>query len=85
MYKEEEYCMDVKMLFENAMNNLKSAESTQHITSVDLGEIEKILFEMGLSASKIQVIETLNAIVSSIKVIRSTYIIITYLTFLFLD
>ena len=56
MYKEEEYCMDVKMLFANAMNNLKTEESTQHITSVDLGEVEKILFEMGLSASRRQVI-----------------------------
>ena len=56
MYKEEEYCMDVKMLFENAMHNLKSAEFTQHITSVDLDEVEKILFEMGLSASRRQVI-----------------------------
>ena len=56
MYKEEEYCMDVKMLFENAMNNLRSADSTQHITSVDLDEVEKILFEMGLSASRRQVI-----------------------------
>ena len=67
MYKEEEYCMDVKMLFENAMSNLNSADSTQHITSVDLGEIEKILFEMGLSASKRQVIYTLNAFVSDRK------------------
>ena len=56
MYKEEEYCMDIKMLFENAMANLKSADSTQLITSVDLGEVEKILFEMGLTASKRQVI-----------------------------
>ena len=67
MYKEEEYCLDVKMLLENAMNNLKSADSTQHITSLDLGEIEKILFEMGLSASKRQVIYTLNAFVSDRK------------------
>ena len=73
MYTEEEYCMDVKRLFDNAMNNLKSAESTQHITSLDLGEIEKVLFEMGLSASKRQVIWTLNTIVSSII----TYITIT--------
>ena len=56
MYKEEEYCMDVTMLFENAMHNLKSAEFAQHITSVDLDEVEKILFEMGLSASRRQVI-----------------------------
>ena len=55
MYKEEEYCMDVTMLFENAMHNLKSAEFAQHITSVDLDEVEKILFEMGLSASRRQV------------------------------
>ena len=56
MYKEEEYCMDIKMLFENAMANLKSADSTQQITSVNLDEVEKILFEMGLSASRRQVI-----------------------------